>query len=292
MREPLLFSGLRWPGVKVVARRQVVDHDPDHHSSKVPLVDTLIIETSGRGRPYETRVAEGWWRDLAELALDDERRVLSFLQRRGDPLGQLAPGGKQISTHHWRDLKGVLERAVVAWDPQPDADGLSRFRVEKLRSAEHMFDRAEHPVPTDIAATGWARDLGAEYGNDITPTLRARTLAAYLCASAAASVRGGLDMRRCDYCSSWFTLHYANARQCSASCRAARFNNRRSPHGFLSQDHDPQGSDPVAEPVASAGNERQPAGSRAELPDQEGSGGARRADAGDRKPRRRRPPPA
>ena len=126
----------------------------------MPFVDTLIIETSGRGWPYSVVFVEGWWRDLAELALDDEKRVLSFLQRRGDPLGQLAPDGKQVITYDWRHLKAVLERAAVAWDKQPDATGVSHFRQEKLRSAEHMFDRAAHPVPTDSAATGWADELG------------------------------------------------------------------------------------------------------------------------------------
>jgi hypothetical protein len=231
MREPLLFSGIRWLGAKVVARKQVVDDDPDHRSRKVPFTDTLIIETTGQGRPYSVNFAEGWWRDLAELALDDEKRVLSFLRRRGDPLGVLEPGGKQISTHDWRDLKAVLERAVVAWDKQPDKEGVSHFRLEKLRSAEHMFDRAAHPVPTDPAATGWADELGVHYSG-ISKSHHARTLRAYLCAAAAACVEAGLDMRRCDYCHSWFTLHYANARQCSASCRAAHFNKKRSPHAF------------------------------------------------------------
>src|SRR6266540_501532 len=196
MRELLYFSGTRWGGAKVVARKQVVDDDPDHRGRKVPLVDTLIIETTGVGRPYLVDHVEGWWRDLAEFRLDDERRVLSFLQRRGDPFGKLKSDGTQISTYDWRDLKRVLERA----------------------------------------AQGWAEELSVSYHGGITPIYRAKILAAYLCAAAAASVRGGLDMRRCDYCSSWFTLHYANARQCSASCRAARFNKRTSPHGVVSQD--------------------------------------------------------
>ena len=235
MPKSLSFSGIRWPAAKVVARKQVVDDDPDHRSRKVPFVDTLIIETSGRGWPYSVVFVEGWWRDLAELALDDEKRVLSFLQRRGDPLGQLAPNGKQVITYDWRHLKAVLERAVVAWDKQPDATGVSHFRQEKLRSAEHMFDRAAHPVPTDSAATGWADELGVYYSG-ISRSLRAQTLRAYLCAAAAASVEEGLDMRRCDYCRSWFTLHRSDARWCSSSCRAAASNKRTSPHGFVSQD--------------------------------------------------------
>ena len=243
MREPLFFSGIRWGGAKVVRRIQVVDSDLEHRGRKVPLVDTLIIQTTGLGRLYSVDQVEGWWRDLAEFRLDDERRVLSFLQRRGDPFGELKSDGTQISTYDWRDLKKVLERAARAWDPQPDETGVSHFHLEKRSKADRMFASVTGRYPDGRAADGragrasdgWAEELSVSYRGGITPTLRAKILAAYLCAAAAASVRGGLDMRRCDYCSSWFTLHYANARQCSASCRAARFNKRTSPHGLISK---------------------------------------------------------
>ena len=223
MREALSFSGIRWPAARVVARKQVVDDDPDRSEKTVSFVDTLIIETSGAGRPYTVNFAEGWWRDLAECRLDDETRVLRFLRRRGDPFGVLAPDGTQISTRTWRDLQRVLEVAAWAWEPQPNATGISRFRPEKLRGAEHMFDMAP-----GRASTGWANELDLTYSG-VSLSIRAKVLAAYLCAAAATSVRGGLDMRRCDFCHSWFTLHYASARHCSNSCRAA-YNNRRSPH--------------------------------------------------------------
>src|SRR5262245_1784038 len=242
MREPLFFSGIRWPAARVVARKQVVDDDPDHRGRKVPFLDTLIIETTGQGRPYSVDQVEGWWRDLAEFRLDDERRVLSFLQRRGDPFGELKSDGTQISTYDWRDLKKVLERAAQAWDPQPGETGVSHFHLEERSKADRMFasvtgrsDGRAADGRAGRASDGWAEELSGSFRGGITPTLRAKILAAYLCAAAAASVRGGLDMRRCDYCSSWFTLHYANARQCSDSCRAARFNKRTSPHGLISK---------------------------------------------------------
>ena len=281
MHEPLFFAGTRWSGARVVGRKQVVASDPDHRSRKVPFVDTLIIDTRGSGRPYEVHFAESWWRDLAEFALDDERRVVSFLQRRGDPSGVLAPGGQQISTYDWRDLKAVLERAVVAWNPQVDADGVSHFRLGNLRSAEHMLD-----MTIGEASTGWAKETD-NYYSGITLMDRALTLRAYMVAAAAADVRGGLDMRRCDYCHSWFTLHRSDARWCSRSCRAASSNQRKSPHAFVSQDHNTQRSDPVAEPLARAGGGRPSAGPRAELRDPKAGGDARRANARDRTPRRR-----
>lgn len=283
MREPLLFSGIRWSGAKVVAHKQVLGTSI-FTEKKVPFFDALIIETTGKGRPYSVTHAEAWWRDFADLPLDDERRVLSFLARRGDPFGQLAPNGKQISTRDWFGLKGVFGHAAGAWDPWPDQTGVSRFRPDMLEIAERFL----HPPNL---GTDWTSQLSVVY-QGLVPVLSTKVLAAYMCAAAAATLRAGLDMRRCDYCSSWFTLHYANARQCSASCRAARFNQRRSPHGFLPQDHDTQGSDSMAEPVAGAGNERPPAGPVAEFRKPKGSGGARRADARDRKPRRRRPAPA
>src|SRR5262249_41826809 len=148
------------------------------------------------------------------------------------------------------------------WTPRPDESGVSRFRPEMLEIPEQFLRSF---------GTEWTSQLSVVY-DGLTPVLSAKVLAAYMCAAAAASLRAGLDMRRCDYCSSWFTIHYAPARQCSASCRAARFNKRSSPHGFLPQDHDPQGSDPVAESVASAGNEWPSAGTVTELRNPEGSG--------------------
>jgi hypothetical protein len=274
----LLFSGIRWPAAKVVARTKVVGITVPAAGARrgrlppkeVTVDDTLIIETTGQGRPYAVHVAEGWWRDFAELALFDEKRVLSFLQRRGDPFGALAPDGTQIRTSDWRGLKKTLSCALVAWDPQPGETGVSHFRPQYRGNAEHMFD----------VSGGWASDLAVVYPHSsVTPTLRAKVLAAFLCAAAAASVRAGLDMRRCDYCSSWFTLHYASARFCSASCRAAQFNQRRSPHGFGPQDHDQKGSYPMAKPVEGAGNERPPAGPITKLRKPKGGGRARGKDA-------------
>src|SRR5215467_7361893 len=89
MYDALLFAGTRWPAAKVVARREVASISlpafPSGDGNKVLFEDTLIIETTGQGWSYSAVDGEGWWRDFAELPLDDERRVLSFLRRRGDP---------------------------------------------------------------------------------------------------------------------------------------------------------------------------------------------------------------
>ena len=274
MREPLLFDGLRRPAVRVIERREVIPRRPASGFG-IKWQEELVIETSGNGRPYQVKFAEGWWRDLAELRIDDEARVLSFLQRRGDPFGELKPGSP-IGTSAWLGLKLGLRAAAAAWEWRSDFE---ISRVVTLAGGSGFLRTFN---------LGWTDQLGVIY-QGITPVLKAKTLAAYCFAAAAASLRSGLPMRRCDYCTSWFLLHYANARQCSASCRAARFNKRRSPHGFLPQDHDQEGYNPLAMPVERAGAERDVAGAFAELRDPEGSESVRKSDARDRKPRRRRP---
>jgi hypothetical protein len=225
MDDVLLFTGTRWGGAKVVDRRQVVIGRTDTNPNGKVLFDTtLIVETTGEGRDYSVDFAEAWWRDFAELPLADERRVLSFLQRRGDPLGLLAPS-RQISTCDWYQLRGMLGAPAVLWDPVPDETGVSHFRPENLPVVLGLFD-SKHKWP-------WTNDLSVVYRNAI-PGQHAKTLAAYMWASAAASLRGRRPMRRCDFCHSWFTLNRSDARWCSGSCRAAGSNQRKSPHAFVS----------------------------------------------------------
>jgi hypothetical protein len=279
MREPLVFEGIRWPGAKIVAREQVIAARPVD-DKKVPLFGAFIIETTGKGRPYSVGYAEGWWRDFADLPLDDERRVLSFLGRRGDPFGKLAPDGTQIATLHWRGLQAVLGQAAAAWT-QPDEAGVSHFRPEMFKLAEWVLSIPE-----------WTGQIGVVY-RGLVPVLSTKLLAAYMCAAAAASLRAGLGMRRCLYCSSWFELHRREAMFCTPSCRAAHFNRRISPHGLdLARDH-PQRDDSLASSLARTKHRRKTAQGKAQFRDPERGQGVRRAHgAGARVTRRRRPAPA
>ena len=119
MREALLFSGLRRPAVRVVEHQKIFGRRRSgfiDETGEPPAAIALVIETTGNGRPYQVKYAEGWWRDLAEVQIDDERTVVRFLQMRGDPFGELEPG-RPISTAYWADLIRVLRRAASAWQP-------------------------------------------------------------------------------------------------------------------------------------------------------------------------------
>jgi hypothetical protein len=308
MREALLFSGLRRPAVSVVERQKIFGR---HRSGWVdetdepPVAIALVVETTGNGRPYEVKHAEGWWRDFSEVRIDDDRTVLRFLQMRGDPFGELEPG-KPIVTSYWASLIRVLRQAATAWEPVGEYETVDDLRG--LIPIEEMLGRyvrnpelaqrkvsAFRPKFSEGAAgflralpSAWTSALSVTY-DGLEPVLTAKSLAAYLTAAAAVSLRAGLPMRRCDYCSSWFSIHHGKALWCSPSCRAAAFNERKSPHVLHQQDHDEEGNDSLAVPMERAEPRRQPKRAVKELRDAKGSKGTRGPDGRNRKPRRRRP---
>jgi hypothetical protein len=286
MREALLFDGLGWPAARVVDRKSIVGRPASGFfadGQPTRWAESPIIDTSGHGRRYRVRYAEAWWRDLSEVLIEDEQRALSFLARRGDPFGELAPG-KPIALFYWEGLILRLQQAASAWETVRDweTSTVSAFRPERCAFAEQFHTS----LPAD-----WLEQLSVTY-DGVVPVLRAKMLFAYLIAAAATALRQRLPMRRCAYCYSWFTLHYAAARHCSPSCRAAEHNKRTSPHGLRSQDHHPDGSDPLAGAVDHPGPGPEPDRTRAQLRNPETSQGPRREDArGGRAPRRRRSAP-
>jgi hypothetical protein len=309
MREALLFSGLRRPAVRVVEHQKIFGR---HRSGFVdetgepPVAIALVVETTGNGRPYQVKHAEGWWRDFSEVRIDDERTVVRFLQMRGAPFGDLEPG-QPISTAYWADLVRVLRRAAAAWEPIAEYEtvgGAASTLGETLGRAIRDPKSAHMKVSAFrselfAAAVGFLRELKSEWTSELSvtydglkPVLIANSLAAYLTAAAASSLRAKLPMRRCDYCSSWFTLHHSKALWCSPSCRAATFNRRKSPHELHQQNHDEEGNDALAMPLERAEPGRRSKRAIKKLRDPKGSKGSRRPDGRDRKPRRRRSPKA
>lgn len=236
MREPLLFSGVARPSVRVIERRKT--GRPGTGWGDDPREEALTVETSGQGRSYQVECADAWWRDLAEVRIGDDRRVRRFLQMRGDPLGKLE-AGQPIDTAEWKGLILTLRQAAHAWE----SDEVRVYTsLEQVARADHFPVSAFIPENLEIAA-GFLRNFSPEWSSDpkeglyiayrgIEAVPVARSLAAYCLAAAASSLRSRIAMRRCAYCSSWFLLHHKTAQWCSPSCRAAKFNNRPSPHAF------------------------------------------------------------
>lgn len=214
MREGLEFDGRRFLSARVAALAPaVVQGEPP----------PLVVEVSGEGRSYQVNHVQGWWRDFAQVRPHDERAVLSFIQRRGDPAGVLAPGHR-LMTSEWRGLIAILRNAALAWAPR-DGLNVSGYGEGSANPAEarDLFLRS---LPHD-----WESDLGVTY-DGLVPVVRANSLRAYMIAAAAASLRERVPMRVCAHCTSWFNLNHSRAEYCSASCRAASANQKVSPHGF------------------------------------------------------------
>jgi hypothetical protein len=272
MREKLFFDGLAWPAARIISRERV----PGRYGSgffggdEPNEAETFVVDASGNGRSYQMQHAEGWWRDLAELRTTDERQVLSFLARRGDPFGELKPGNP-IRPVWWDSLITQLRQAAHAWEP------ITRLTdISTLRPDEPSYEMAKSFLVA--LPRGWTAHLEVTY-DGLIPVLRAKVLAAYLTAAAAVSLRQRLPMRRCIYCASWFTLHHTGAEYCTPSCRASAYNGRTSPHCFRSQDHHAQGRDPLAGAVDHSRPGRDADRKGAQLRNPEGREGLRRQDA-------------
>jgi hypothetical protein len=244
-------------------------------------VEVLALATTGQGQRYQVDSVEGWWRDFAEIQVGIEHRAVSFVRRRGDPRGELAPE-RSTDTGRWAPLLNLLRPAALCWERRDD------FEISKFIAAD---DRVEFFLST-LPPTWATEQMGLAY-RGLTPIPVAHTLAGYLVASAISALRRRIPMRRCGYCSSWFELHRRGAMFCSPSCRAAHFNKRVSPHGLdLARDH-PQRHDSLASALARAGQGRKNPLSEAQFRDPEGGQSVRRAHGGrTRTARRRRSAPA
>src|SRR5262249_46909909 len=124
MRDALLFSGLRWPAAQVTGRRLAIA-PATGFVSNAGEIEVLTIATSGHGQHYEVESAEGWWRDFTELQIGDERRVLSFVRRRGDPSRALDIG-RPLYTEYWVEQLNGLRTAALCWESRNDLE-VSQF---------------------------------------------------------------------------------------------------------------------------------------------------------------------
>ena len=111
----LIFDGIAWPAARVVNSRiesvfQTYPHDVDYGSPKrtifvgrrkPPSRTIFTLAATGRGRRWETKRPQGFWRDFAELEIESAEAVTAFIRRRGDPNGWL-DADTETHTGPWR----------------------------------------------------------------------------------------------------------------------------------------------------------------------------------------------
>jgi hypothetical protein len=228
-RDTLIFSGRKWPGV----RREIQD---------VGYVEPqqlwqFAFTASGYGQGWHTSQPLAFWRCFVEIDFPYTaealrfREALQFIARHGDPLGHL-DNGKLVSTNaDWPALQDPLGDIAAAWD-QPDAGGVSHISRDLQRLAEAQDALHGLADPDRLTGAGLPDIEWIAQGRGLVP--RAKTLQAFMIASAASALERGIAMRRCRKCSDWFELRRSDAVYCSGSCQAAHSKQRaeqESTHG-------------------------------------------------------------
>jgi hypothetical protein len=184
---------------------------PDNVDYKPPSRPIFTLAASGHGRRWSATRPQGFWRDFTELDPADAEAVTAFVRRRGDPDG-LLDASTETHTGYWYNLYSVLCTAAQAWEPE-DAAGISRLTTERDRlQYANLFVRNLEYVAKDLEPVLDPAGPGFAF--------RARTLAAFMTASAASALERHIAFRRCDHCRSWFEVNRKDARFCSGSCRS------------------------------------------------------------------------
>jgi len=203
----LIFEGTRWQTARAV-----------------PAGSTLFeITATGRGRKWATDTPLGFWRTFAEIPLNDGDAVAGFVQRYGDPWGQL-DARKPVHTARWGDLASALAVVADAWAVTLDdqtALGRSEDPESYQRAVQAFRDDLWPQIRGDLRV-----ELGSLIGGAVVVPV-VGTLAAFMALSAASALRRNVPMRRCEHCSHWLEMDRRDQRFCSSSCRSFNSQQRK-----------------------------------------------------------------
>jgi hypothetical protein len=111
-------------------------------------------------------------------------------------------------------LAGIAQ----AWTDPNDPDSVSYISDDRARltAAQDALYELARPDRNGLPDIEWIAQ-----GRRLVP--RARTLRAYMIASAAIALERGSPMGRCRYCDDWFEQRRTDALYCSGSCQAAGY---------------------------------------------------------------------
>src|SRR6516165_10647291 len=221
-RDTLIFTGRRWPGVQSVGGLR---------SGRSFYLFTF--RASGDGQQWDTDRPLMFWRSFIEIDLSHTGEALHFVARHGDPFGQLDQERARLypppfgTNRLWPDLGATFGKIAQAWEPL-DPNGISFIsdNPERLEVAQRALRELAPPGPHEkgLEDIEWIAQ-----GRGLVP--RARTLRAFMIASAASALRRGVAMKKCAYCGDWFELRRTDAFYCSGSCQAADYKQRAMAQG-------------------------------------------------------------
>jgi hypothetical protein len=238
IRDALIFSGRRWPAT-------IRTFGLDLKLSGTPDTDHFSFRVSGNGQRWSTQRPLAFWATFAALDLREPGDAMAFLTMRGDPNGYLDGEpydrsqrtflpGKHTFTAGWLVLQDELKRIAAAWD-EPNAAGVHLISrdPERLGAAQDALYELARPDKAGLSDIEWIAQ-----GTGLVP--RARTLRAFMVASAASALRRGIAMRTCQTCGEFFELRRSDAVYCSGSCQAADSKRRAMAAATISETSSPK----------------------------------------------------
>jgi hypothetical protein len=205
----LAFEGRSWPAARVVERRNFFDLHATPVAEDLKPVSAAFISTSGRGRPWSTVEAVGFWRSFAEIQLEDDAAIEDFVQRHGDLNGQLSPK-KTVHTGSWKNLQAPCQIIASAWE-EPDAEGVSRCQRDLPATQHALLQR--HAEKNVLPNTKPILDMA--FGIRLKPV----TLSDFMFLSALTMFYQKTPLRRCVVCQDWMSFSRLTAKTCSTACR-------------------------------------------------------------------------
>jgi hypothetical protein len=181
-----------------------------------------------------------FWRNFAAIDLTDTSEAVHFIARHGDPFGHLDRGPTHpnrpptSSTELWPALMDALNQIADAWEDPSDPNGISFVTDDRdrLEVAQRALYELARPDKGGLQDKEGRQDIEwIAQGRGLVP--RARTLRAFMIASAASALRRGIAMKKCAYayCGDWFELRRTDAFYCSGSCQAADYKQRATASG-------------------------------------------------------------
>ena len=154
---PLIFQGMRWPAAKDRQQRAMVfGPDPPiwltrRHPARFSRSQQRALAGAGRRRRRR-----GFWRDLAEIDLNDAKAVLDFVHRRGDP-DRLLDDGAETHTGHWFSLADVLAHRRAGMGAAQDERRCVRITGDPGRIGDADFFLRDDPTFADATGRTGAR---------------------------------------------------------------------------------------------------------------------------------------
>jgi hypothetical protein len=211
----LTWKGRAWPRATITGHSNVIRIDERSGRPQTIAANAVDVAVTGAGRKHDLSGPAAFWRNFATMSPSDDRKVLDFLRRHGDPFGELSPE-TPINAGGWAALTVRLLPIATLWD-QPGADCVSHITIDDDRRGKISTDIMNSPQ----FQRGIKWEMKIDEIGSLKSHMAAQSLAAFMLASSLIHLQLRQPMSVCEQCGDWFAVQRQGTRFCTPSCRAA-----------------------------------------------------------------------